>query len=308
MNKLDLLKTFVRVAELSSFTHAGDALGLPRSTVSEHVRSLEGLLGARLLLRTTRKVQVTPDGQALYERSKDLLSQMDELEGLFRQDNSALSGRLRVDMPTAIARRLVMPRLSEFLERHPRIELEISSTDRRVDLVREGFDCVLRIGTLPDTPLVARTVGLFRMINCVSQGYADRFGIPQNLEDLQQHRLINYAPAFGAAESLFEYCREGKDFHVPMPCSVTVNNIEAYEAACVGGLGIIQIPRLADAYQQQRGDLIEILPKYRPTAMPVSLLYAHRRHLPQRCRVFMDWLEVLLGEYGVERKGSRDRR
>lgn len=201
MNKLDLLKTFVRVAELSSFTHAGDALGLPRSTVSEHVRSLEGLLGARLLLRTTRKVQVTPDGQALYERSKDLLSQMDELEGLFRQDNSALSGRLRVDMPTAIARRLVMPRLSEFLERHPLIELEISSTDRRVDLVREGFDCVLRIGTLPDTPLVARTVGLFRM--------------------------INYAPAFGAAESLFEYCREGKDFHVPMPCSVTVNNIEA---------------------------------------------------------------------------------
>jgi DNA-binding transcriptional LysR family regulator len=308
MNKLELLKTFVRVAELSSFTHAGDALGLPRSTVSEHVRSLEELLGARLLLRTTRKVQVTPDGQALYERSKDLLSQMDELEGLFRQDNAALSGRLRVDMPTAIARRLVMPRLSEFLERHPQIELEVSSTDRRVDLVREGFDCVLRIGTLPDTPLVARNVGLFRMINCVSQGYADRFGIPRDLEELQQHRLVNYAPAFGAADALFEYCRAGRDFHVPMPCSVTVNNIEAYEAACVGGLGIIQIPRLADVYQQQRGALIEILPEYRPTAMPVSMLYAHRRHLPQRCRVFMDWLEGLLGEYGVEPKGSRDRR
>lgn len=307
MNKLDLLKTFVRVAELSSFTHAGDALGLPRSTVSDHVRSLEGLLGARLLLRTTRKVQVTPDGQALYERSKDVLSQMDELEGLFRQDNSALSGRLRVDMPTAIARRLVMPRLGEFLERHPLIELEISSTDRRVDLIREGFDCVLRIGALPDTPLIARNVGLFGMINCVSESYAERFGIPQNLEDLQQHRLINYAPAFGAAASLFEYCREGKDFHVSMPCSVTVNNIEAYEAACVGGLGIIQIPRLADAYQQQRGALIEILPEYRPTAMPVSLLYAHRRHLPQRCRVFMDWLEQLLGEYGVMSKGSRGR-
>lgn len=308
MNKLELLKTFVRVAELSSFTHASDALGLPRSTVSEQVRSLEELLGARLLLRTTRKVQVTPDGQALYERSKDLLGQMDELEGLFREDSSTLTGRLRVDMPTAIARRLVMPRLGEFLERHPLIELEISSTDRRVDLVREGFDCVLRIGALPDTPLVARNVGLFRMINCVSEGYAERFGIPRNLEELQQHRLVNYAPAFGAAESLFEYCRGGKDFQVSMPCSVTVNNIEAYEAACVGGLGIIQIPRLADTYQQQRGALIEILPEYRPTAMPVSLLYAHRRHLPQRCRVFMDWLEGLLGEYGVEPKGSRDRR
>lgn len=299
MNKLDLLKTFVRVAELSSFTLASDALGLPRSSVSEQIRALEQLLGTRLLQRTTRKVQTTPDGQALYERSKDLLAQMDELESLFRQDNAVLSGRLRVDMPTAVARRLVMPRVSDFIDRHPLIELEISSTDRRVDLVREGFDCVMRVGELPDTTLVARKVGNFRMINCVSVDYAERFGVPQTLEDLQQHRLINYVSAFGASHPTFEYHRDGKDYQVPMPSSITVNYIEAYEAACLGGLGIVQIPRLSNVYHLRRGELVEILPDYQPAPMPVSLLYAHRRHLPQRCRVFMDWLENLLLEYGV---------
>lgn len=299
MDKLGLLKTFVRVAELSSFTLASDALGLPRSSVSEQVRALEQLLGTRLLLRTTRKVQTTPDGQALYERSKDLLAQMDELENLFRQDDAVLSGRLRVDMPTAIARRLVMPRLSQFIDRHPLIEVEISSTDRRVDLVREGFDCVVRVGALPDTTLVARNVGSLRMMNCVSSDYARRFGVPQTLEDLQRHRLINYGSAFGGNEAKFEYQREGKDHYVSMPCSVTVNYVEAYEAACLGGLGIVQIPRLSEPHQLRRGDLVEVLPGYLPASMPVSMLYAHRRHLPQRCRVFMDWMEVLLLEYGV---------
>ncbi|TDV72440.1 LysR family transcriptional regulator [Pseudomonas sp. LP_7_YM] len=299
MNKLELLKTFVRVAELSSFTLASDALGLPRSSVSEQIRALERLLDTRLLQRTTRKVQTTPDGQALYERSKDLLAQMDELESLFRQDNAVLSGRLRVDMPTAVARRLVIPRVSEFIARHPLIELEISSSDRRVDLVREGFDCVMRVGELPDTTLVARKVGHLRMINCVSVGYAQRFGAPQTLEDLQQHRLINYVSAFGAGNPTFEYHRDGKDCQVLMPASITVNNIEAYEAACLGGLGIVQIPRLSNGFHLARGDLLEILPDYLPAPMPVSLLYAHRRHLPQRCQVFMDWMEQLLLEYGV---------
>jgi DNA-binding transcriptional LysR family regulator len=299
MNKLDLLKTFVRVAELSSFTLASDALGLPRSSVSEQVRALEQLMNTRLLLRTTRKVQTTPDGQVLYERSKDLLAQMDEVESLFRQDNAVLSGRLRVDMPTAVARRLVLPRLREFIDRHPLIEMEISSTDRRVDLVREGFDCVMRVGELSDTSLVARHVGHLNMINCVSADYAERYGVPHTLEDLQQHLLIDYVSAFGAGNGMFEYHREGKDHRVPMPCSVKVNNVEAYEAACVGGLGIIQAPLLSREHQLQRGNLVEVLPDYRPAPMPVSLLYAHRRHLPQRCRVFMDWMESLLVEYGV---------
>ena len=298
MNKLELLRSFVRVTELSSFTQASEALSLPRSTVSEHVQALEELLGTRLLLRTTRKVQATPDGEVLYERSKDMLAQMDELEGLFRSD-ATLSGRLRVDMPTAVAHNIVLPRLSEFLSDHPGIDLEISSSDRRVDLVREGFDCVLRIGDLSDTTLVARNLGDFDMVNCVGAGYARRYGMPQNLADLQHHQLVHYVMGFGSNTALFEYQEDGKTRTLPMPRSVAVNNVQAYEAACIGNLGIIQSPRMGMKKHLIAGDLIEILPQYRPAPMKISLLYAHRRHLPERCKVFMDWLQGLIAEHNI---------
>jgi DNA-binding transcriptional LysR family regulator len=298
MNKLELLRSFVRVTELSSFTQASEALSLPRSTVSEHVQALEELLGTRLLLRTTRKVQATPDGAVLYERSKDMLAQMDELEGLFRSD-AMLSGRLRVDMPTAMAHNIVLPRLSEFLTEHPGIDLEISSTDRRVDLIREGFDCVLRVGDLPDTTLVARHLGDLAMVNCVGAGYAAEHGVPQTLADLQQHRMIHYVMSFGANTAFFEYQEQGKSRTVAMPRSITVNNVQAYEAACLGNLGIIQSPRMGMRKHLLSGNLVEILPDHRPLPMKISLLYAHRRHLPERCRVFMDWLQKLIAEHNA---------
>lgn len=298
MNKLELLRSFVRVTELSSFTQASEALSLPRSTVSEHVQALEELLGTRLLLRTTRKVQATPDGAVLYERSKDMLAQMDELEGLFRSD-AMLSGRLRVDMPTAMAHNIVLPRLNEFLAEHPGIDLEISSTDRRVDLIREGFDCVLRVGDLPDTTLVARHLGDLSMVNCVGAGYADEHGVPQTLADLQQHRIIHYVMSFGANTALFEYQEQGKSRTVAMPRSITVNNVQAYEAACLGNLGIIQSPRMGMRKHLLSGHLVEILPDHRPLPMKISLLYAHRRYLPERCRVFMDWLQKLIAEHNA---------
>lgn len=298
MNKLELLRSFVRVTELSSFTQASEALSLPRSTVSEHVQALEELLGTRLLLRTTRKVQATADGVVLYERSKDMLAQMDELESLFRSD-AMLSGRLRVDMPTAMAHNIVLPRLSEFLAEHPGIDLEISSTDRRVDLIREGFDCVLRVGDLPDTTLVARHLGDLSMVNCVGAGYASEHGVPQTLAHLQQHRMIHYVMSFGANTAFFEYQEQGKSRTLAMPRSITVNNVQAYEAACLGNLGIIQSPRMGMRKHLLSGHLVEILPDHRPLPMKISLLYAHRRHLPERCRVFMDWLQKLIAEYNA---------
>src|SRR3989338_4011632 len=295
MNKLDLLRTFVRVSELSSFTQAAESLGLPRSTSSEQVRLLEELVGTRLLHRTTRKVQPTQDGLVLYERSKDMLAQMDELEGLFRQEGALLSGRLRVDMPTGLARRLVTPRLGEFLTRHPAVELEISSSDRRVDLVREGFDCVLRIGEVNDSSLVARPLGHFPLVNCASPGYLARFGTPYSLDDLARHRLIHYVPVLGMRSAGFEYLSGGKLQQLPMAGGITVNNVDAYEGACLGGLGLIQAPLVGVRELLASGRLHSVLPDFVPPPMPVSLLYAHRRHLPQRVRVFMQWLEELIG-------------
>jgi DNA-binding transcriptional LysR family regulator len=294
MNKLELLRTFVRVSELSSFTLAGEDLGLPRSTVSEHVRALEALLGTRLLQRTTRKVQATQDGLVLYERSKDLLSHMDEIEGLFHQDEASLSGRIRIDLPNILARQVVMPRLPAFMARHPNLELEISSTDRRVDLLGEGFDCVLRVGAQPDQTVVARHLCDFVMVNCASPDYLERYGMPQSLEDLAQHRLVHYVGALGSRSEGFVYEDDGRVQRVPMAGSVTVNNTDAYEAACLGGFGLIQAPRWGRQAQLDRGELVQVLPQFNAPALEVSLLYARQRHLPLRVRAFMDWLTEVI--------------
>lgn len=166
MNKLALLQSFVRVVELASFTQAGNSLGLLKSTMSEHIQTLENVMGARLLHRTTCRVTPTQDGLVLYERARDVLASMDELDGLFHQQGPVLAGRLRVDMPTAFARREVFPRLGEFLQAHPAIQVEIGCTDRRVAVVREDFDCLVRIGQLNDANLVARRLGKLRRVNC----------------------------------------------------------------------------------------------------------------------------------------------
>ena len=294
MNKLELLRTFVRVTELSSFTGAGESLGLPRSTVSEHVQALEELLGARLLQRTTRKVQATQDGRVLYERSKDLLAHMEELEGLFRQDETQLTGRIRVDLPTMMARDLILPRLPHFMDAHPLIELEISATDRQVDLLAEGFDCVLRVGAQPDQSVVARLLCSMPMINYVSAGYLQRYGVPQTLADLADHHLVHYVRPLGSRSAGFEYLQGNKVQRLPMAGRVTVNSTDAYKSACLGGFGIIQVPALGIGDQLASGELVAVLPEYPAPPLDVSLLYAGQRHLPLRVRVFMDWLAATL--------------
>ena len=172
MDQLDAMRIFLRVAELASFTQAATSLGLPKASVSGAVQRLETQLGVRLLQRTTRRVQLTQDGQAYYERSRDLLADMEELHGMFSRDATRLTGRLRVDMPASLARLGLLPRLPEFLAQHPGLALELGCSDRRVDLVREGFDCVIRVGALADSSLVARPLGLLRQINCASPAYA----------------------------------------------------------------------------------------------------------------------------------------
>jgi DNA-binding transcriptional LysR family regulator len=294
MNKLELLRTFVRVTEMSSFTLAGESLGLPRSTVSEHVQALEMLVGTRLLQRTTRKVQATQDGLVLYERSKDLLSHMDEIEGLFRQDEASLVGRIRIDMPNILARRVVMPRLPEFMAQHPNLELEISSTDRRVDVLSEGFDCVVRVGAQPDQSVVARHLCDFTMVNCASPDYLRRYGVPERLEDLTQHRLVHYVGVLGSRSEGFVYEQEGTLHRVPMAGSVTVNSTDCYESACLGGFGLIQAPLTGMQPHLLSGELVAVLPQFNAPSMEVSLLYARQRHLPLRVRAFMDWLANLI--------------
>lgn len=297
MNRIDAMHIFVRVAELASFTKAADSLGLPKASTSVAVQQLEGQLGTQLLHRTTRKVQMTQDGQRFYERCKSVLADMDELDAMFQRAPQSLRGRLRVDMNSRVARHQVIPRLPQFIREHPQIEVELSCTDRRVDVVGEGFDCVIRVGTLEDSSLVARPLGRLRIINCASPAYLDEHGMPRELGDLANHQLIHYVSTLGQRSPGFEYMDGSVCRYVPMPGVFTVNSVEAYEAGCIAGLGIIQAPQAGVWQMIQDGTLVEVLPQYRAEPMPVSLLYAQRRNVSARVQVFMDWLADIMAPY-----------
>lgn len=293
MSRIDELRIFLCVAERGSFTRAAESLGVPKASASVAVQRLEAALGTQLLLRTTRRVQLTADGAQLMQRARDLLDDIEDLQGMFRTDRADLRGRLRVDMSSGLASHLVLPALPGFLARHPALEVELSGTDRRVDLIREGFDCVVRVGALDDNTLVARPLGSLDVVSCASPGYLAAFGTPQTLQDLCRHRLVHYVSLFGQRPFGFEYL-DGQQYRtLPMQGAVTVNSGEGYSAAALAGLGIIQAPRLGLRQALADGSLVEILPHCPAEPMPVTLLYAQRRHLPTRVRVFMDWIAAL---------------
>ena len=294
---LQALRIFSTVASLGSFTRAAVQLGLPKSRVSTVVQQLEAQLGTRLLHRTTRTVRLSHDGEQCLERAQALLAEADELAGLFQQAPGQLRGRLRVDMPNLLARRVVLPQLPGFMARHPLIELELSTTDRRVDLVHEGFDCVLRVGSLRDSGLVARPMGRMRQSNVASPGYLAQHGTPTSLADLAGHRLVHYASTLGASPVGFEYFDGQRQRSLPMAGSITVNSSDAYQAACLAGLGLIQAPRLGLAHLLSAGQLVEVLPQFWAEPLPVWLLVAQRRALPRRLQVFMAWLQQVLAAY-----------
>ncbi|MHC1651974.1 LysR family transcriptional regulator [Stenotrophomonas maltophilia] len=294
MDRLDTLRVFLRVTELGSFTRAADSLGLPKASVSQAIARLEADLGTQLLHRTTRRVHLTADGAQLQQRAHDLLDDMDEVQNLFRRQPSELSGRLRVDMPGSMARNVVIPQLPAFLHLHPGLEVELSATDRRVDVVREGFDCVLRVGTLDDSSLVARLLGHMRIVNVASPGYLAARGVPRVLADLDQHALVHYVGTLGQRSPGFEYF-DGQHYrNWPMQGALTVNSADGYSAAALAGLGIIQVPEMGAREALRSGTLVEVLPDCVAEPMPVSLVYAQRRHLPRRVDAFMTWLAGLL--------------
>ena len=297
MDRIDAMKVYMRVSELSSFVKAADSLGMSKASISNFIQQLESDMGTRLLQRTPRKVQMTQDGLIYYERCKDLLADIDELDTLFKKDAAHLTGRIRVDMTTGLAKNLVIPSLPKFLKKYPSIEIEMSSTDRRVDLIREGFDCVIRVGNLTDSGLIARSLGEFSIVNCVSPAYIKEYGKPKSLNDLSHHFQIHFVQTLGAKPDGFEYFDGEKYQIIPTRGKITVNNAENYTQACLNGLGIIQAPRTGLKEYLADKRLVEILPEYKAEPMPVSLLYPHRRHVAKRVQVFMDWISELMSGY-----------
>jgi DNA-binding transcriptional LysR family regulator len=286
---LEFLRVFVKVAELGSFTRAGEQLGIGKAKASLQLESLEERLGVKLFHRTTRAVQLTAEGEELLPRARRLALELEELSTAY-QPAKALRGRVRVDAPVSIARTMLIPHLPELLTRHPGLELVISTTDRRVDPVREGFDCVLRAGALRDSGLVARRLGELQMVNCASPEYLRKHGVPERLEDLSRHWVVHYSSTLGAEGPSFEYFDGERYREWPMRSRLTVNSTDAYTAACLAGLGIIQSTRFGQAPLLAAGRLVEVLPALPCAPLPVSLLHTHGRNVPRPVRVVMDWI------------------
>jgi len=298
MDRIQQMHVFVQVVESGNFTRAAEALGLPRSTVSATVQALEDRLGVQLLQRTTRVVRPTQEGLQFAETARDLVDALAQAEGQFRHRPEQISGRLRVDMPSRMARRMVIPALQEFRALYPAVTLDISATDRMIDLVSEGVDAVVRMAELEDSELICRKLGDVPILTCAGAGYVARHGIPARPEDLSRHLLVNYALRMPASSSKWDGTEDGRAISVTVHSYLCVDNAESYVAGALHGHGLIQVPAHDVAEDITAGRLIEVLADFRPAPVPISVLYARRRHLAPRLKVFMDWLEALLRREG----------
>jgi DNA-binding transcriptional LysR family regulator len=288
MDRFQEMQIFVRIVERRSFTQAAEDLLIPRATATNAIKRLERRLGTRLLERTTRAVAPTQDGSAYYERCVRLLADLDEAEDAFRGSEPA--GLLRVNLQPTLARHFVFPALPAFLAHYPRIQLHVGEDDRLVDLVREGVDCVLRAGQLHDSSMVARRAADLEQVTVASPAYLDRCGRPAALADLVRHQAVHYvSTATGRPYPLEFMTAAGLKLATP-PGVVSVTGTEAYTAAALAGLGLVQVPRYRIAPQLASGELVEVLPDLPPPTIPVSVLYPHARQLSARVRVFADWL------------------
>lgn len=299
MDRIDLFRIFTRVVETSSFTRAADTLKMPRSTVSSAIQKLETRMGARLLARTTRSVSVTADGAVFYDHCVRLMNDVEEVEGLFKQDHLSPQGVLRVNFPERIGRLIIAPVLSKFLERYPAIDIEMGMTDRAVNLVEEGVDCVLRVGPLHDSGLIGRKIGDLKLINVASPRYLEQHKAPDCPDDLKYHDVIGYAsPSNGRIED-WEWIDKGEIHHIAVGGRVTVNSAEALIACCLSGLGLIQIPAYDVKHHLQTGALVEVMPKCCADSLPMTILYPHRKHFSRRLQVFVEWvIPILLKHIG----------
>lgn len=293
MDRFDQYRIFVQVAEMGSFIKAAHALELPRASVSAAVQQLEAQLGTRLLHRTTRQVRLSADGAQLIERVRPLVADVENIELMFQAGQRQVSGQLRIDVPSRIARRLIAPALPALLRRHPRLRLVLGSSDRAVDLVQEGVDCAVRVGSLQNTSLVVRPLGRIGLVNCASPGYLQQHGVPEHPQGLGAgHWMVGYASPTTGREVPWAYLSgDGAEHAVAVPSQVVTNNAENYIACCRAGLGLIQIPRYDVQYLLDAGELVEVMPAHRPAPMAVSLLYPHRRQRSRRLAVFLDWFE-----------------
>ena len=305
MDKLQAMALFVRTVDTGGIARAAESLGIPRATATTLIQKLEASLGVKLLNRTTRRLSVTPDGAAYYERAGSILAEVRAAEEALLQRSASPRGRVRVDAPTLIARSVMVPALPRFFARYPDIELALACNERHFDLVAEGIDCALWIGEVGDTALVARRVGFVYFATCAAPGYIAAHGRPAHPRELAQHRCINhFSPRTGETVE-WAFSRGEERVQTVFPGHLALEDENNYVAAAEAGLGIAQIPAFAVKAAMERGRLDLVLGDWFPEPAPLQVVYPQNRHLSRKVRVFVDWLAELISEHdGIQLRST----
>ncbi|MFM0642974.1 LysR family transcriptional regulator [Paraburkholderia bryophila] len=293
MDKLQAMTTFVRIVEAQSFSKAAETLALPRSSVTTIIKQLERELGAALLRRSTRTLSLTDAGERYYASCRAILAEIVRAESELSTDASAPRGRVRADMPGVIGRGLVLPRLRDFEQRFPGIELVLGLSDRPADLIYDGIDCVIRTGALADSTLTGRRVGQLNWITCASPRYLKEHGEPATVASLAAHRAVNYISNATGRPLDWRFHVQGELLTLSMPSRFAVNETEAYLQCGLEGLGLIQLSEFVALPYLQSGRLKEVLADARSSPVPVSIVYPDGRNASGATRAFVEWVVEL---------------
>jgi LysR family transcriptional regulator, regulator for bpeEF and oprC len=299
------MQLFVRVVETGSMTRAAGSLQMPKATATTLIQQLEAALGVKLLNRTTRRVSLTADGAAYYPRCVAILDEVRETEESLSRRHASPQGRLRVEVPTLIARLVIVPALPAFFARYPDIELELGCSERRTDLVEEGIDCAVWSGELEDSTLIARRVGQLYFGTCAAPSYLAAHGTPHHPDELKQHRCINhFSPRTG---KIFDwvFAKNGARIHTSLRGYIALDDENSYVAAAEAGLGVAQIPAFVLKDAMEHNDLELLLGDWFAEPAPLSVVYPENRHLSSKIRVFVDWVAELFADHdGIQLRST----
>jgi len=291
MDQLLAIRAFARVVEAGSFTKAADSLDMPNATLTKLVQSLEAHLRVKLLQRTTRRVSVTPEGAAYYEKTMRLLKELDDVDTSFSATQSRPRGHLRIDAGSSLASLVLIPALPEFFARYPDIHIDVGVSDRHVDLVGDNVDCVIRGGKLTDMEMIGRQIGSASWVTCATPAYLKEHGIPTHPEQLEkEHIVVSYLSARTNRAMPMNFGRRGQKLEVIGTRTIGVNESNAHLAAGLAGMGVIQTFSYAAAPHIESGALTPIPQDWQPAPYPFFVVYPPNRHLSNRLRVFIDWI------------------
>ncbi len=285
------MRVFASVVELGGFARAGVKLDMAPASVTTHVRALESRLGVRLLNRTTRRLSLTDEGRVFFDRCRTIIAEVDETEELVSASRSAPRGRLRIDVPVAVARLFLNEALPEFLQRHPEIRLEVGVTDRMVNLVAEAVDCAIRVSLAPsmDASMVAREVGSTRLVTVASPDYLAKHGAPRTPAELAAHNCVVFrSPDTGKPyDWLFQ--RDGQRVSLPVSGNLSFNAGHAPLDAAIAGVGLTQTLCFMAHQPVMAGRLQPVLLDWTAQGPPILCIYAHRKHVPAKVRAFVEF-------------------